>query len=53
MQDNDTVKAIIQKNETEIKSEVMADEVSYDSAKGFTKKWSINGEEVMLGVEKL
>ena len=53
MQDNDTVKATVKKNEAEIKSEVMADEVSYDSAKGFTKKWNINGEEVLLGVEKL
>ena len=53
MQDNDTVKANVQKNETEIKSEVLADEVSYDSAKGFTKQWNINGEEVLLGVEKL
>ncbi len=53
MQDNDKVKETIQRNEAEIKSEVMADEVSYEAATGFTKEWSINGEKVMLGVEKL
>ena len=53
MQDNDKVKEVVQKNEAEIKSEVMADEVVYDAAAGFTKEWSINGEKVMLGVEKL
>ena len=53
MQDNDKVKEIVQKNETQIKSEVMADEITYDKAAGFTKEWSINGEKVTLGVEKL
>ena len=53
MQDNDKVKEIIQKNEAEIKAEVLADEVSYEAAAGFTKEWSINGEKVTLGVEKL
>ncbi len=53
MQDNDKVKETIQRNEAEIKSEVMADEVSYEAVTGFTKEWSINGEKVVLGVEKL
>ena len=53
MQDNDKVKEIVQKNEAQIKSEVMADEITYDKAAGFTKEWSINGEKVTLGVEKL
>ena len=53
MQDNDKVKEIVQKNEAQIKSEVMADEITYDKAAGFTKEWSINGEKVILGVEKL
>ena len=53
MQDNDKVKEIVQKNEAQIKSEVMADEITYDKATGFTKEWSINGEKVTLGVEKL
>ena len=53
MQDNDKVQKVIQDNEAQIKSEVLADEVSYDRAKGFVKEWSINGEKVTLGVEKL
>ncbi len=53
MQDNDKVKETVQKNEAQIKSEVMADEITYDKAAGFTKEWSINGEKVTLGVEKL
>jgi len=53
MQDNDKVKGIIQKNEATIKSEVLADVVEYESADGFTKEWNINGENVILGVEKL
>ena len=53
MQDNDKVQQVISSNEAQIKSEVLADEVAYDGAKGFTKEWSINGEKVTLGVEKL
>ena len=53
MQDNDKVQQVIGSNEAQIKSEVLADEVAYDGAKGFTKEWSINGEKVTLGVEKL
>ena len=53
MQDNDKVQQVISSNEAQIKSEVLADEVAYNGAKGFTKEWSINGEKVTLGVEKL
>ncbi|MCI5641454.1 MAG: isoleucine--tRNA ligase [Lachnospiraceae bacterium] len=53
MQDNDKVREIVQKNEAGIKSDVLADEMQYDAASGFTKEWSINGEKVTLGVEKL
>ena len=53
MQDNEKVQKVISDNETEIRSEVLADEVSYDGAKGSVKEWSINGEKVTLGVEKI
>ena len=53
MEKNDKVKEVVKNNEEEIKSEVLANEVSYDAASGFTKEWSINGEKVTLGVEKL
>jgi isoleucyl-tRNA synthetase len=50
---NDKIKAIIENNAEEIKSEVMADNIILDSAKGFTKDWNLNGEDVTLGVEKV
>ena len=53
MQDNEKLKEIIAKNESLITSEILADEVSYEAAAGFTKEWDINGEKVTLGVEKL
>ena len=46
-------KKSFRRTKTQIKSEVMADEITYDKAAGFTKEWSINGEKVMLGVEKM
>ena len=53
MQDNDKISDIVKKNEEQIKSEVLANETKYDGAVGFTKEWNINGEKVMLGVEKM
>ena len=53
MQDNDKIADIVKKNEEQIKSEVLANETKYDGAVGFTKEWNINGEKVMLGVEKM
>jgi len=53
MQDNEKVKEVVQRNEVQIRSEVLADEVVYEDAAGFTKEWNINGEKALLGVEKL
>lgn len=53
MQDNDKVRETIRNNADQIQSDVLADEVAYDGAAGFTKEWNINGEKVMLGVEKV
>ena len=53
MQDNEKIAGIVQKNEEQIKSEVLANETKYDRAVGFTKEWNINGEKVTFGVEKL
>jgi isoleucyl-tRNA synthetase len=50
---NDNIKAIMQRNAEEIKSEVLANELVLDKAQGFVKDWSLNGEDVTLGVEKL
>lgn len=50
---NDKIRAIMERNGAEIKSEVLADLLQFDQVQGFTKDWSINGEDVTLGVEKL
>ncbi len=50
--DNDKIKEIIVNNEEQIKKEVLADNIQYDEASGFTKEWNLNGEDVKLGVEK-
>ncbi len=50
---NDKIAELIKSNADEIKSEVMADYIHLGEMKGFTKEWNINGETVMLGVEKL
>jgi isoleucyl-tRNA synthetase len=50
---NDKIKEIMLRNALEIKNEVLAEELIFTDAQGFTKGWNLNGEEVTLGVEKL
>ena len=49
---NDTIKAIMENNLDEIKSEVLADNVIFGKINGYEKEWNINGEKVTFGVEK-
>ena len=39
-------------NNAEIKDEVLANEICFDTIKGYNKEWNINGETVVIGVEK-
>lgn len=50
---NARIAEIVDKNAEEIKDEVLADELVEGSTDGFVKEWSINGENVKLGVKKL
>ena len=50
---NDKIAELMKSNADEIKNEVMADHIHLGEMKGFTKEWNINGETVMLGVERL
>ncbi len=50
--ENDTIAAILKKYTDEIKSEVLADNIMLGQTGGYAKEWNINGEKVMLGVEK-
>ena len=49
---NDRIAGLIKEHADEIKTEVMADHISIGAMSGFVKEWNINGENVMLGVEK-
>ena len=51
--ENDKIKAIMERNADEIKSEVLADFMEFSTPKGYIKEWNINGEKVSFAVEKL
>ena len=50
---NARIAEIVDKNAEEIKDEVLADELVEGSTDVFVKEWSINGENVKLGVKRL
>jgi len=50
--DNAEVLAVALKNAAEIKDETLADSITEGTLK-FSKKWNINGEEVVISVEKI
>ncbi|MGL5434950.1 MAG: isoleucine--tRNA ligase [Lachnospiraceae bacterium] len=49
---NDKIAEILKAHADEVKQEVLADHISLGQMQGFVKEWNINGESVMLGVEK-
>ncbi len=49
---NAKIADILRKNKEEILSEVLANDVIFDTMNGYKKAWNINGEDVELGVEK-
>ena len=49
---NDKIKTLVDSNNAEIKDEVLANEICFDTIKGYNKEWNINGENVVIGVEK-
>ncbi len=51
--ENDKIAELLKTHGDEIKGEVMADSISLGQMGGYAKEWNINGEKVMLGVEKL
>lgn len=50
---NETIGTILKAHEEEVKSEVLADSIQYETTAGYEKEWNINGENVTLGVEKI
>ena len=53
LEGNNKLKEILSKNEEAVKAKVLAENICYENAKGSVKEWSINGENVTLGVELL
>ena len=50
---NEKIAEIFAEHGEEIRSEVLADEILPGQTGGYAKEWNINGEKVMLGVEKI
>ncbi len=49
---SDKINEVFGKYTEEIKSEVLADDVSADIAEGYKKEWNINGEKAIMSVTK-
>ena len=50
---NEKVAAIVKKNQTMIGEKVLADEFIFEEALANKKDWNVNGENVMIGVERI
>lgn len=50
---NEKIAGILKDHEEEVKSEVLAKDIILETPAGYVKEWSINGENVTLGVEKV
>ena len=50
---NDRIAEIMNKYGDQIRKDVLADEIVLEDAKGYVKDWSINKEQVTIGVEKV
>lgn len=50
---SEIIKDIVRKNFDEIKGEVLAKDVVFDTEFATSKNWDLNGQQVNLGVEKL
>ncbi len=49
---NAKIAQIMARNEEEIKSETLANSINEGEGNGFEKRWNVNGEDVLLAVEK-
>ena len=49
---NEKLAELFAKNEAEIRTVVLADELVYGSTDGIAKEWDLNGEKVTIAVRK-
>ena len=52
MKDSQKIESIIKAHESEIKGEVLAQEITFGTTSGYEKEWKINSEAVTMAVEK-
>ena len=52
VQNNEFISSVLKANETFIRNEVLAEQISYERMDGYEKEWTINGEKVVLGGKK-
>ena len=52
-ENNAKIAQIIEQNRQMIQNDVLCESIGLEKAEGYTKEWNINGESVVLGVEKL
>ena len=50
---NEKIKEVIKNNLEEIKEEVLANEIKFEEETANSKEWNLNGEDVLLGVERI
>lgn len=48
---NEIIESIVRKNESSIKTDVLAEKIKYGTASGHVQNWDINGEETTISVE--
>ena len=52
VKDSQKIESIIKAHESEIKGEVLAQEITFGTTSGYEKEWKINSEAVTMAVEK-
>ena len=53
VKDSQKIESIVKAHESEIKGEVLAEEITFNTTSGYEKEWKINSETVTMAVEKL
>jgi len=50
---NEKITALLQEHGPEVLQEVLAESIVWNEKIGYSKEWNVNGEDVVLGVEKI
>ncbi len=50
---SEIITAVLEKNQTQVCGEVLAEELLFGKTQGYEKTWDINGQQTQFGVEKL